>query len=101
MNQIKTDRSKSYREFLLSSLKDIEHSAGYIEAALEERDPDPTFLAKLLKSVIQDVVVAKYSGLVPQVVQEKLEQFNQSSDVYDFVELIDTLGFEIAIRPKE
>ncbi|MGG6269742.1 hypothetical protein ACQ4M3_34585 [Leptolyngbya sp. AN03gr2] len=102
MSQIKIDRSKSYREFLLTSLnQDVEHAAGYIEAALEERDSDPAFLAKLLQSVMEKVVMAKYlEEAIPQELQEKLAKFNQTIEVYDFIELLDMLGFEVAVRPK-
>lgn len=108
MSQIKMEKSKSYRELLLNNLRDAEHAAGYLEAALEEQDSDPAFLAKLLQSVIQDVILARYpaDGAVPQEIQEKAallsELMSRSSakEIYSFVELLNLLGFEIAIRPK-
>jgi DNA-binding phage protein len=107
MSQIKMDQSKSYRELLLANLKDAEHAAGYLQAALEEQDCDPTFLAKLLQSVIQDVILARYSPeSAPQELKQRTETFYQAvsqsdaKEIYSFVELLNLLGFEISIRPK-
>lgn len=40
-----------YRDYLIQDLKDPIHAAGYIEAILEEKDPEPN----LLKAALQDV----------------------------------------------
>ena len=53
------EQSRSYREFLLKNLQNLEYAAGYLETALEEEDLDLEFLAQLLKSAVGDVVEAQ------------------------------------------
>jgi DNA-binding phage protein len=47
-------KSDSYQDYLISRLQNAEEAAAYIEAILEEEDPEPT----LLKSALLDVVEA-------------------------------------------
>ena len=49
MKNVKMPTSDSYREFLIECLKDPEHAAGYIEAILEEKDPEPELLRNALR----------------------------------------------------
>jgi hypothetical protein len=107
MSQTKAEQSKGYREFLLANLQDADHAAGYLEAALEEREGDPEFLAQLLQAVIQDVVEARCGDRgMPDELQEKLAGLSQvmaqtnGREIYLFVELLEVLGFRVAIQAK-
>jgi DNA-binding phage protein len=53
MKNVKMPTSDSYREFLIECLKDPEHAAGYIEAILEEKDPEPELLRNALRKVAE------------------------------------------------
>jgi DNA-binding phage protein len=53
MKNVKMPTSDSYREFLIECLKDPEHAAGYIEAILEEKDPEPELLSNALRKVAE------------------------------------------------
>ncbi len=41
MTQVKMPTSDRWQDALIESLKDPEYAAGFIEAILEEKDPEP------------------------------------------------------------
>ncbi|GET40776.1 helix-turn-helix domain-containing transcriptional regulator [Microseira wollei] len=108
MKDVKTPTSRSYDDYLISSLKDVEHAAAYIEVMLEldegEEEPSPV---ELLRSALKDVMDA---GLLSdnlseeaKVFYEKLDKIlleTKGAEIYGLVELLDALGYRIAIAPK-
>ena len=105
MKDVKTPTSRSYHDYLISSLKNPEKAAGNIEVALEleEKDPQPD----LLRLTLQDVMEAheQMNNLSEEAKQsyEKLDKIlleTGGSEIYGLVELLDALGFRIAISPK-
>jgi DNA-binding phage protein len=92
MSQTKIEQSKSYREFLLENLQDEAHAAGYLEAALLETDGNKAFLQQLLRSAIDDVIEAN-------ALNQHAISFD-GSDIQVLVELLDAMGFRLAIVPK-
>jgi DNA-binding phage protein len=104
MQTVKMPRSRSYHEFLIETLQNWEETAGYIEVTLEEGGDEP----KLLPMVIQDVVeaYAKMNKLsdATQLKHEKLDKLLTASgcaEIYAFVELLDALGFKLAVTVKD
>jgi DNA-binding phage protein len=104
MKDIKAARSRSYREYLMSSLKNPEEAAGYIGSFLElEEGDEPEYLS----SVLQDVVEAQ-AQINPDLEKvkscyEKLDRMlseTKGAEIYALVELLDALGFRMAIAPK-
>ncbi|MFB2838872.1 DNA-binding protein [Floridanema evergladense] len=96
--------SDSYREDLIQFLKDPEHAAGYIEAILEEEDPEPELLRNALRKVIE--AWEKSDRLSPSTkeLHEKLDRIlteSNASEIYTFVELLNSLGFQVTISLKE
>lgn len=94
MKNVKIPTSDSW----LESLKDPE------EAGLEEKDPEPEFL----RAVIQDVVEARVqiNNLSEEAKHsyEKLDKIlleTKAVEIYNLVEFLDTLGFRIALVPKD
>ena len=105
MSQTKIEQSKSYREFLLGNLQDVEHAAGYLAAALTEEDSDPAFLNQLLKSAIEDVIEARsLNGSTLSEIRLLRDRFadaqSKGSDIRSFIQLLDALGFKVSIEPK-
>lgn len=105
MEEVKTQRSRSYREYLISSLKDPERAAGYIEVMLEldEEGFDPELLRSALKEVIDARVQMNNLSEEAKLFYEKLDKFlleTGGSEIYSLVELLDAIGFRIAIAPK-
>lgn len=108
MKEVKTPTSRSYQEYLISSLKDAEHAAAYIEVMLEleegEEDPEPV---EILRSALKDVMDARaQSDNLSEEAKgfyEKLDKIlleTKGAEIYGLVELLDALGFRIAIALK-
>lgn len=66
----------SYHTYLIESLKNKEAAEGYIEAALEEGDPD------LLRKVIEDVVEAIGDDLDFNALQRAKQALSTGSKLY-------------------
>ena len=103
---MKIPTSRSYREFLIESLKNPESSAAYIEAALEleEGSPDPQLLRAMLKDVIEARINTNNISDSTKQLHEKLDRMlteSNAAEIYTFIELMDNLGFRVAISPKE
>lgn len=104
MKDVKAPTSRSYREYLISSLQDPERAAGYIASFLElEEGDEPEYLSSVLKDVIEaqgqnntlsEEVKSRYKKL------DKMLSETKGSEIYALVELLDALGFRIAIAPK-
>jgi DNA-binding phage protein len=99
---VKTQRSRSYREYLISSLKDPERAAGYIGVMLELDEEG--FEPELLRSALKEVVEAheQMNNLSDKAKQryERLDKMlleTKGIEIYSLVEFLDALGLRIAI----
>ncbi|MFB2838876.1 DNA-binding protein [Floridanema evergladense] len=106
MKDVKIPTSRSYREFLIESLNNPERSAAYIEAVLqlEEESPDPELLRAMLKDVIEAQINTNNLSESTKQLHEKLDRIlteSNASEIYFFVELLNKLGFQLAILPKK
>ncbi|MFB2897083.1 DNA-binding protein [Aerosakkonemataceae cyanobacterium BLCC-F50] len=104
MKNMKMPTSNSYREDLIQFLKDPEHAAGYIEAILEEEDPEPELLRNALRKVIEAWAKSDHR-LSPSTKQlhEKLDRMlteSNATEIYTFVELLNALGFRLEVQCK-
>ncbi len=104
MKDVKIPTHRSYDEYFISALKNSDRAAGYIEAILEPEEPD----SELLRSGIKDVIEAREQmNSLSDEAKQKWEKFDQmlskdgGAEIYSLVELLDALGFRIAIAPKE
>lgn len=88
-------KSLPYKEDLISRLKNPEYSAGYIEAILEEKDPEP----ELLKHALQDVAEA----LGEKRHLEKLDRILSvagSAEIYQLGLWLEQLGLKLTVTVK-
>ncbi|MBW4623598.1 MAG: hypothetical protein KME17_30095 [Cyanosarcina radialis HA8281-LM2] len=95
--------SKSYHEFLIDRLQEPEHAAGFIEAILEEENPEPELLANALMKVVEAYTKVDRLSESAKQHSEKIVQIltkSGSAEIYRFVELIKALGFLIEIKVK-
>jgi len=106
MKEVKTQRSRSYREYLISSLKDPEHAAAFIEVMLELDEEG--FESELLRSALKDVVDAReqMNNLSEEAKKrfEKLDKMlleTKAAELQSLIEFLDALGFRLAIAPKD
>jgi len=104
MKDVKAPTSRSYQEFLIESLQDPEEAAGYIEVVLEEGSDEPLLLRNALKNLLlAQEKMTKVSELVKQH-HEKLDKILSESgctEIYGLVEILDVLGFHLAVTVKE
>jgi DNA-binding phage protein len=104
MKDVKAPTSRSYREYLIASLKDPERAAGYIETFLElEEGDEPEYISSVLKDVIE--AHAQINPVMEEVKSryEKLDKMlseTKGAEIYALVELLDAMGFRLAIAPK-
>jgi DNA-binding phage protein len=106
MKEVKTQRSRSYREYLLASLKDSQEAAAYIETFLELDEEG--FEPELLRSALKEVVEAReqMNNLSDEAKQryEKLDKMlleTKAAELYSLIEFLDALGFRLAIAPQD
>jgi DNA-binding phage protein len=106
MKEVKTQRSRSYREYLISSLKDPKRAAGYIEVMLELDEEG--FEPELLRSALQEVMEAheQMNDLSEEAKlrYEKLDKIlleTGGAEIYSLIEFLNALGFRIAIALKD
>ena len=99
-------KTHSYHDYLIKSLQEIEESAAYIQAILEEKDPE----SELLLTVLRDVVKAQGKISIMTVENqhnwEKLQELLKVSggeEIYRFMGLLKSLGLktEIAVNQGE
>ncbi len=105
MKDVKMPTSRSYHDYLISSLKDPERAAGNIEVALEleEKDPQPDILRLTLKDVIAARLQMNNLSEEAKLCYEKLDKIlleTRGTEIYSLVELLDALGFRLAIALK-
>lgn len=105
MKEVKTQRSRSYREYLISSLKDTEHAAAYIGVMLELDEED--FEPELLRSALKEVMEAREQiNNLSEEAKQRYEKFDnmlletKGAEIYSLIEFLDALGFRITIAPK-
>lgn len=96
--------SDRYHDFLIERLQDREHAAGLIEAILEEPDPEPELLRNALRKVVE--ARAKMNKLSSEAKQhhdrlDKMLTESGCAEIYNCVELLDMLGFRVAVTVKE
>ncbi len=102
MKEVKTQRSRSYREYLISSLKDPEHAAAYIEVMLEldEEGFEPELLRSALKNVVEARVQMNNLSEEAKLSYERLDKMlleTKAAEIYSLIEFLDALGFRIAV----
>ena len=103
MKDVKMPTSDSWLNALIESLKDPEEAAAYIEAVLEEKDPEPELLRLTLKDVIDARVQINALSDEAKLRYEKIDNILSKTggyEIYGLVELLDALGYRIAIESK-
>ncbi|HEY9901575.1 MAG TPA: transcriptional regulator [Candidatus Sericytochromatia bacterium] len=105
MKDVKMPTSDSYHDALIEDLKDNERAAGNIEVALEleEKDPQPDILRLTLKDVIAARLQMNNLSEEAKLCYEKLDKIlleTRGTEIYGLVELLDALGFRLAIALK-
>jgi DNA-binding phage protein len=107
MKDVKTPTSSSYKEYLISSLKDPQEAAGYLETFLEleeEEESEPELLRSALKNVVDARLLS--DNLSPEAKQhyqqlDKMLSESGGTEIYTLISFLDALGYRIALVPKD
>lgn len=95
-------KTKSYHSFLIESLKDSNEAAAYLNAALEEQDPQLFLLAVRNVAEAHGEIVTLLK--TTQLNQDNLHQMlaeAENQTLQNFAAILDILGFKLAIAVKE
>jgi DNA-binding phage protein len=88
-------KSVGYHESLIERLKNPEYAAGYIEAILEEKDPEPN----LLKAALQDV--AEALGNEQHLAKlDRILSVEGSAEIYNLSLWLEELGLKLTVTVK-
>ena len=100
MSVAKIPTSDSYHNYLIARLQTSSEAAAYLDAILEEEDPEPT----LLKSALLDIVEAlSKTQLAPQAAelqQQKLDEILAlpgSLAIYGLAAWLQGLGLKLTV----
>lgn len=96
-------KSKSYKEYLIDSLKDQDAAAGYLNAALEDNDPEVFLLA------LRDVAQANEDGMTRLAKRAKLNRESMykmlsatgNPELHSLSVLLGVLGMQLAVKVKK
>jgi len=94
----------SYHDYLVESLRNPEEAAAYIEAILEENDPEPELLGKALGNVAEALGKTGTSSEASNVHQKQLEQVLSlagSQTVYGLANWLNELGLKLTVAVAE
>ena len=106
MKEVIIPTSKSYKEYLISSLQDVEEAAAYLETFLqldeEGREPE------VLRSALKNIIDARLAGNnLSQAAKQKYQQLEQilstssGDEIYTLIEFLDALGYRIKLEVKD
>lgn len=104
MKQMTMPTSDSYYESLIESLKDAEHAGAFIGAILEEKDAEPELLRNAIRKVIEARIRMNALSDSAKQSHERLDKMltaSSGSEIYCFVELLEALGFKLAITVED
>ncbi|MBC5797274.1 MAG: transcriptional regulator [Sphaerospermopsis sp.] len=103
MKNVKIPTSRNYQEFLIESLKNSEEAASYLEIVLEEGSDEPLLLQNAISNVVEAYAKMNHISDSTKQQYEKLQNILKQSncaEIYAFLELLNTIGFQISITPK-
>ncbi len=105
MKELKVPTTRSYHEYLISSLQTPESAASYIETMLEleSEGPEPELLRAGLKDVVDAYLQMNKLSTEAKLIYEKLDRMLSESggeEIYALIVLLDKLGLQLAVAVK-
>jgi DNA-binding phage protein len=100
MNNVKVPTNNNYRDYLIKSLRDPEEAAAYLEAILEEQNPEPELLKAALLDVAEALGNTHISPDQSQFHHNKLDEIlsqTGSNAVYSLSEWLNDLGLKLTV----
>lgn len=106
MKNVKAPTSRSYHEYLISSLKDPQEAAAYIQTFLESDEEG--YDSEILRSALKDVIDARMlSDNLSETAQHHYEKLDKmlaetgGGEIYTLIEFLDALGYRITLASKD
>ncbi len=93
-------KSDSYYDYLIKSLQNPEEAAAYIEAILEEEDPEPTLLKSALLDVVEAFSKTTMSSEQAELQRQKLDDIlaqSGSQAIYGFASWLGEMGLQLSV----
>ncbi len=99
-------KTHSYHDYLIKSIEQLEEAAAYLQAILEEKEPESELLLTVLKDVVKAQDKISIMTVGEQQNWEKLQELLKVSggqEIYRFIGLLKALGLktEIAVSQGE
>ena len=98
---MKSPKSDSYYDYLIKSLQASEEAAAYIEAILEEEEPEPTLLKSALLDVVEAFSNTTLSSEQAESQRNKLDDiFSQSGSqaMYGLASWLSAMGLQLSVN---
>ncbi|MEM9542176.1 MAG: transcriptional regulator [Cyanobacteria bacterium P01_E01_bin.42] len=102
MSNVKTQTSKSYREFVINLLQTPDNAASYIETALEADNLEPELLLVMLKDVVNSRKQLNEFSQEAQLYFDRLEKLliqSGGTEIYTAIAFLNALEFRVEIKP--
>lgn len=96
--------SGSYHDYLIKSLQDPEEAAAYLEAILEEEDPEPELLKVALLDVAEALGKADDASEKRKFYSKELDEIlsqSGSQEVYGLTNWLNSLGLKLTVAIAE
>lgn len=100
MKNVKVPVSDSYHDYLIKSLQDPEEAAAYLEAILEEEDPEPELLKVALLDVAEALGQAEDASEKRKFYSKKLDEIlsqSGSQEVYALTNWLNSFGLKLTV----
>ena len=101
MNSAKISQKISFHDYLIESLQKHAEAAAYIEAILEEEDPEPTLLKSALLDVVEAFSNTTLSSEQAESQRNKLDDiFSQSGSqaIYGLASWLSEMGLQLSVN---
>ena len=95
-----TIKSVSYHKSLIERLKDSEYAAGYLEAIMEEKDPEPLLLKHALQNVAEALGELNMTAEDALLHRQKLDTIlsvEGSAEIYQLGLWLNALGLKLTV----
>ncbi|MDB9512348.1 transcriptional regulator [Kamptonema animale CS-326] len=97
-------KTHSYQDYLIKSLEKIEESAAYIQAILEEKEPEPELLLTVLRDVVKSQCKVSIMAEEDKQNWDRLQELLKASggeEIYRFIILLKALGLKTKIAVSQ
>lgn len=104
MANVNMQASNSFHDYLIKSLQDRNHAAVYIEAILEEEDPEPTLLKSALLDVVEAFSQTTLSDEQAELQKQKLDHvlsLTGSQAIYGLMTWLNEMGLTLGVNIQE